>query len=107
MTPARNLCRWLCAGLLCTSLATIGRAEAPRDNVLIYGPVETVNWSALQIMISGQYYQLSGSTLTQWQGGARTDLQSLQPGLRVQMLIEPPYDSEAMPRVRSLILQAD
>lgn len=107
MTPTRTLCRWLCAGLLCTSLADIGLAEAPRDKVLISGPVETVNWSALQVMVAGHFYQLSGSTLTQWQGGARTELQSLQPGLRVQMLIEPPYDSNEIPRARSLILQTD
>lgn len=108
MTRIRTFRRWLCAGLLCTSLAGAGHAEAPPDEALIFGAVESVNWSSLQIMISGQFYQLSGSTLVQWQGGARADLQALQAGLQVQLLIDPPYyDSDKMPRVRSLILQAD
>lgn len=107
MTSTRIIRHWLCAGVLFAGLAGIGHAEAPQDDVLISGPVEAVNWSALEIMISGQFYQLSGSTVVQWQGGTSADLQALQPGQRVQMLINPPYDVDQIPRVRSLTLQAD
>ncbi len=107
MTLWRTFGRWLHVLLLSGIVAGTTHARTPEDDAIVFGRMESVNWSALLIRVSGHDYRVSGSTLMSWQNGTRADLQSLQPGLQVEMQIDPAHSSSGIPLVRSLMLQLD